>query len=87
MATNRGKRQHKYKGIPLDPSIEEFFWGGFPDRGTPGWSLKTSRFFDEGQEIADAWKQHKKFLLNKWQSEGRTETPFILSEGGLYAKQ
>jgi len=80
MSTNRQKRRHIFKGIHLDPTIEEFFWSGWPDRDTPGWGLRTSRFFDRGQEIRDAWMQHKDFLLNKWKTEKRKGAPFVFSK-------
>jgi len=84
MGTNRSKRKHRYHGIALDPSIEKFFWDGSPERNSPGWSLRVSRFFG-GHEIQDAWEQHKDFLMDKWQAEGREETPWILREGAIYA--
>jgi hypothetical protein len=80
MSTNRQKRKHIFKGISLEPSIEKFFFDGWPDRDTSGWGLRTSRFFDRGQEIRDAWKQHKDYLLNKWKTEGRKGIPFVLSK-------
>jgi hypothetical protein len=86
MPTNRSKRKHRYEGIFLDSSIEEFFFTGKADRKTPGWNLRTSRFFG-GPEIRDAWMQHGPYLLEKWRSEGRKGQPWILGEGGRYADE
>jgi len=81
MPTNRGKRRHKYQGTQLDPSIEEFFLTGTAPKGTAGHALRVSRFFEDSEnDIADAWAQHKDFLLRKWKAEGRTGIPWILKD-------
>jgi hypothetical protein len=74
------KRMRTREIIGLDESVEEFFWSGWPERGTAGWSLRTSRFFDQGQEIRAAWAQHKHYFLNKWKTEKRKGIPFVLSK-------
>jgi hypothetical protein len=86
MGTNRNKRSHAYQGIALDPSIEDFFWSGEPARNTPGWSLKVSHFFDDYKNnITDAWLQHRDYLLEKWKTEKRKGTPWIMGKGKEYA--
>ena len=80
MATNRQKRTRISNSTQLDESIEEFFRTGTCDRDTPGWALKTSRFFDQGKEIARAWTEHREFLKAKWRKEKRTGTPWAVNK-------
>jgi len=72
MGTNRQKRKRTSNNTMLDESIEQFFLTGNPKRGTLGWNLRTSRFFDGGQEILTVWLEHRQYLLSKWKHEKRT---------------
>ena len=69
MATNRTKRKRISNSTQLDESISEFFRTGTCERDTLGWALKTSRFFDQGAEIATVWAEHGDYLLAKWKRE------------------
>ena len=71
MPTNRQKRKRTSNSSMLDASIEQFFLTGTCERDTEGWSLRTSRFFDCGDEIIKVWNEHRDFLLSKWKSEKR----------------
>ena len=64
-------RKTRKRNIELDESLENFFLTGKAERGTAGWNLRLSRFFDGGEKIRLAWLQSRKFLLRKWKSEGR----------------
>jgi hypothetical protein len=77
MPTNRKRQARRRESIPLDESIEKYFLTGEAERDTPGWKLRTSRFFDQGAEIERVWQQHKDFLLKKWKSEGRKLKPWM----------
>ena len=78
MVTNLKRRTRARTGIELDESIEEFFFTGEAEPGTPGHSLKVSRFFDDSQgRIGEAWAQHREYLLKKWKAEKRKGKPWI----------
>ena len=77
MPTNRTRRRRNNESIPLDESIERFLLTGEAERDTPGWSLRTSRFFDQGAEIRRVWEQHRDFLLKKWKAEKRKGRPWV----------
>jgi hypothetical protein len=62
--------------IPLDDSVEHFLLTGDATRGTPGWALRVSRFFDCGAAIRAAWAQHKDALMTKWRTEKRRGLPW-----------
>ena len=67
MATNRKRTPRSRKDIiQLDDSVREYLLYGTSEEGTPGNELCCSRFFDQGQEIMEAWEAHKGTLLKEW---------------------
>jgi hypothetical protein len=78
MPTNKKRTPRKRKDIiPLDESVKEFLLYGTAERGTPGYSLKCSRFFDDSRgDIEKAWTQHKEVLMAEWKKQKRPELPW-----------
>ena len=76
MPTNRTKRKRTSNNTIIDDSIEEFFLTGAPERGTAGWDLRTSRFFDNGLKILTVWLEHRDYLLSKWKREKRSSLSY-----------
>ena len=56
--------------IYFDETIRQFLLYGVAARGTPGWRLRTSRFFDDGDEIRSTWQRHKADLMKEWPGPG-----------------
>ncbi|MDA8124030.1 MAG: hypothetical protein M0009_02415 [Deltaproteobacteria bacterium] len=76
MATTLKRRARARQDIILDESVSRFLLTGEAERGTPGWSLRVSRFFDQGEKIRLAWAQHREFLLAKWRKEKNRGLPW-----------
>lgn len=71
------KRRTRARGriVPLDETIEKYFrTGKEPERDTPAFNLRCSRFFDDGAEIGRVWRHYRAFLLKRWTAEGRKRT-------------
>ena len=78
MPTTRVRRKRVCEIVPLDETIERYFFTREkPKEDTPAWDLYVSRHFDQGAEIERVWQQHRKFLLKKWKSEGRKLKPWM----------
>lgn len=75
MPTNRTRTQRKRKDVmQLDETVEHFLLTGHkPEKGTPAWTLYTSRFFDGGEEIRKTLEAYGKQLhagkMKRFQSE------------------
>ena len=77
MPRKNRKIQQKRPRIALDESMVTLFLYGLCDRGTSGWDLRVSRFFDQGRGLKAAWAQHEAFLMAKWHTEKNDDEPFI----------
>lgn len=66
MARRPAKQKIRKDVIPLDESIREFLFYGTAEKGTTGWELETSKFFDQGRAITEAWEAHKPALMGEW---------------------
>ncbi len=67
----------KKETIDLDETIKRFLLTGEAERGTPGWDLMVSHFFDDTQdEIEKAWEAHKEPLMAEWEAQGCEGEPF-----------
>jgi len=79
MPTNRTKTaRYRKPSTNLDETIRDFLFYG-PDfeipRGSPGWSLRITRFF-EGSEIRDVWLEHCETLMLEWKKTKRPGLPW-----------
>ncbi len=80
MPTNRRRRiRNRKQTIGLDDSVRDCLLYGTAESGTPGYDLRCSRFFDGGETLRQAWRQHEQELLKEWHSKKHSGEPWVLA--------
>jgi hypothetical protein len=69
-------RKIRSRNIELDETVKEFLLSGNkPERGTPGWDLYVSRFFDR-DSIKKAWRKHSEEVMADWITKNPCSKPW-----------